>query len=175
MQISLNREIKAFCPDFTPIRQSLGEIGASLAGVKKQVDFFYHLPDTSEGEATRRLKLRIEDGNRKIIYYYDRQESDARTSQFQIWEASDLQVKNMLDAVLGIRAVVRKQRELWRKENAVFHLDLVQGVGQIFEVEVRSEDGCDVDAQLAEYRCRFSPFLGARIAGSNEDLVSPTA
>ena len=83
----------------------------------------------------------------------------------------DSQVKEMLDAALGIRVVVRKQRELWRKENAVFNLDTVDGVGPVFEVEVKAEGEYDADAQVAEYRRIFAPYLGADIAGSNEDLM----
>jgi adenylate cyclase class IV len=81
----------------------------------------------------------------------------------------------MLDTALGIRAIVRKQREHWRKENIVFNLDMVEDVGQIFEIEVLAEDGRDIEDQLAEHRIRLEPLLGPYIAGSNEDLVTPAA
>ena len=139
--------------------------------VKEQVDFYYHLPATGNEAGTRRLKLRIEHGEGQLIYYYDRQENGARTSHFQLWDVADSQVKEMLDAALGIRVVVRKQRELWRKENAVFNLDTVAGVGPVFEVEVKAEGEYDADAQVAEYRRIFAPYLGADIVGSNEDLM----
>ena len=87
----------------------------------------------------------------------------------------EFQVKDVLDAALGTRAVVRKQRELWRKGNAVFHLDTVEDVGQVFEVEVKAVEGTDADAQVAEYRRIFSAFLGEDIVGSNEDLVDAAA
>jgi adenylate cyclase, class 2 len=127
MEVQLNREIKTYCPDFTPVRQLLRDLGAAFIGVKEQVDFFYHLPVIGDEEGTQRLKLRIEDGKRQLIYYYDRQETGVRTSRFQLWEAHDLQVKEVLDAALGVRAIVRKQRELWRKENVIFNLDTVRG------------------------------------------------
>ena len=78
----------------------------------------------------------------------------------------------MLEAALGARAVVRKQRELWRKDNVIFNLDNVEGVGQILEVEVKDEDGCDIDQQLDEYRSVLGPVMGSYIVGSNEDLVT---
>ncbi len=175
MNVQLNREIKAYCSDFAPVRQALLDVGAVFVEVKEQVDYFYHLPDRGDPGGTRRLKLRIERGRGELIYYYDRQERGARTSNFQLWEMAEFQVKDVLDAALGIRAVVRKQRELWRKENAVFNLDTVEDVGQVFEVEVKAVDGNDAEAQVAEYRRLFSPFLGEDILGSNEDLVVTTS
>ena len=79
---------------------------------------------------------------------------------------------DVLAAALGIRAVVRKERELWRKDNVVFNLDTVEGVGQILEVEAQARDGRDIDLQISEYQRLFEPCLGERIVGSNEDLVS---
>ena len=32
-------------------------------------------------------------------------------------------------------------------------------------------EGADIETQLAENRRQFSPYLGADISGSNEDLV----
>jgi adenylate cyclase class 2 len=175
MDVQLNREIKTYCPDFTPVRQLLRDLGAAFIGVMEQLDFFYHLPVIGDEEGTRRLKLRVEDGKRQLIYYYGRQETGVRTSRFQLWEVRDPQVKEVLDAAMGVRAIVRKQRELWRKENVIFNLDVVEDVGQVFEVEALAEDGRDVEAQVAEYRHCFGPYLGPYITGSNEDLVVETA
>jgi adenylate cyclase class 2 len=171
MNIRLNREIKAYCPDFVPVHQLLQGLGAAFVGTKEQVDFFYHLPATLDEQGTRRLKLRIENGNPQLIYYYDRQETGARTSQFQVWEVQDSQVQAVLEAALGVKVVVRKQRELWRKDNLIFNLDTVEGVGQVFEVEVLAQEGADIEAQVAENRRCFGSYLGSDISGSNEDLV----
>ena len=172
MDLRLNREIKAFCPDFAPIRRLLGESGAVFIEVKEQVDFFYNLPYTAGTSGTRRLKLRVEHEESQIIYYYDRQENGARASRYQLWEVGDAQVRDILDSTLGVRAVVRKSRELWRKDNTIFNLDTVESVGQIFEVEVQAEGMRDIDAQVDEYRRIFCPHLGQTIDGSNEDLVT---
>ena len=171
MQMRLNREIKAFCPDFSPVRQALRDIGAEFVEVKEQVDYFYHLPGSGGDAGTRRLKLRVESGEAHIIYYYDRQENEGRTSRFHIWDVGNGQVKEILDAALGIRVIVHKQRELWQMDNTIFNLDTVEGVGQIFEAEVQEQEGRDIDAQLREYWQRFDPYLGKHIEGSNEDLV----
>ena len=171
MEMRLNRELKAFCPDFTPVRQALRDIGAEFVEVKEQVDYFYYLPGSGDDAGTRRLKLRVEGVGTHVIYYYDRQENGGRTSRFQIWGVDNGQVKEILDTALGIRVIVRKQRELWQQDNTIFNLDTVEGVGQVFEAEVQEWEGRDIDAQLREYRQRFDPYLGKHIEGSNEDLV----
>ncbi len=172
MDFRLNRELKAYCDDFATARRLLREHGAAFVEVKEQVDYYYHLPTGSaDDEGTRRLKLRVEKGRAELIYYCERQESGARTSRFQTAEASDPPMGDLLEAALGTRAVVRKQRELWRKDNVVFNLDTVEGVGQILEVEVQAQDGCDPDLQITKYQRLFEPCLGDHIVGSNEDLV----
>ncbi len=171
MNVHFNREIKAYCPDFEPIRTVLREFGATFIEVKDQVDYYYHLPINGDGDGTRRLKLRVENGERQLIYYHDRQETGTRTSQFQLWEAGDPQLIEVLDVALGHRAVVRKRRELWRRENIKFNLDTVEDIGRIFEVEAQEMDGHDILGQVGECSRRFGPYLGSRIAGSNEDLV----
>ena len=171
MTVHLNREIKAFCPDFTPIRQVLRDVGATYIEVKEQVDHYFHLPNIESERGTRRLKLRSENNRKELIYYRDHQENEARVSRFQLWEIHDPQVIAVLNATLGSRVIVRKERELWHKDNIKFNLDTVDDVGQIFEMEAQAVDGHDIEAQVEEYRCRMGPYLGAYIDCSNEDLV----
>ena len=172
MNFRLNRELKAYCEDFGTVRQLLRDCGAVFVEVKEQEDHYYHLPVGNSADGTRRLKLRFESGKGELIYYCDRQEAGARSSRFQMAEANDMRIGEALAAALGVRAVVRKRRELWRKDNVIFNLDTVEGVGRILEVEVQDADGCDVDAQVDEYRNLFAPCLGDYISGSNEDLVN---
>ena len=172
MNFRLNREIKAYCNDFAAVRKLLRNHGAALVEIKEQVDYYYRLPPELEAtDGTRRLKLRMEKGKGELIYYCKGGDRGTRTSRFQTAEANDPLMGDVLAAALGIRAVVRKQRELWVKDNVVFNLDTVDGVGQIFEVEVQAQDDCDIDLQITEYRRLFEPCLGDHIVGSNEDLV----
>ena len=172
MTTQLNREIKAFCPDFDPIRDKLQSHGASYVDSKEQVDYYYNLPDPVMQDGTRRLKVRLEDdSNAQVVYYEEGQESGARTSRFQIWGLNGAQTKEVLDAALGVKAVVRKQRELWVKDNVKFNLDQVETIGQVLEVEILSQDGLDIEAQLEEYQALFGPHLDDHIVGSNEDLA----
>ena len=171
MSLLLNREIKAYCPDFTPVRQVLRDSGATFIEAKEQEDYYYHLPELGVEKGTRRLKLRVEGEKKELIYYRDYQETATRVSQFQLWQMPDLEVIDVLDAVLGNRVVVRKQRELWHKENIKFNLDNVEDVGQIFELEAQADDDHDIEAQVEEYRSRLVQHIGPYIACSNEDLV----
>ena len=171
MTTQLNREIKAFCPDFGPIRDILLSHGASYVEKKDQVDYYYNLPDPVMQDGTRRLKVRLEDDDAQVVYYVEGEESGARTSRFQVWGLNSVQTKEMLDAALGVKAVVRKERELWVKDNVRFNLDQVEAIGQVLEVEILSQEGLDIEAQLEEYRNLFEPHLDEHIVGSNEDLV----
>ena len=85
MGIRLNRKIKAYCPDFKPVRSLLRGLEAVFIEVKHQTDFFYPLPPDVNVAGTRRLKLRVEEEKAQVIYYCERQEDGARTSQFQVW------------------------------------------------------------------------------------------
>ena len=172
MPSKLNRELKAYCEDFAPVREILRAQEADFVEVKDQIDHYYILPAGDDSAGTRRLKLRLEKGTGTLIYYRELQESGARTSRVHMARADDPVIRDVLEAALGARAIVRKQRELWRKDNVIFNLDTVAGVGQILEVEVQDEEGCDIDFQVDEYRSRLGPYLRGYITGSNEDLVA---
>ena len=171
MRVHLKREVKAFCPDFMPVRKLLRELGAELVGAKKQFDFFYRLPVTQKEDETQRLKLRIEDDKKQMIYYYDRNETGDVIGQYQFWEVSNPSLKEILDTALGVRVTVRKRHEVWRRENIIFNMDLVEGVGPILEIEVLTKDEIEPDVHVAECRRHLEPYLGRDISGSNEDFV----
>ena len=171
MKVNLNREIKAYCPDFGPVRQILRDKGAVFVETKEQVDRYYHLPELGEGEGIRRLKLRTESERSELIYYRDYQEADSRVSHFQLWQMPDPKIIEVLESALGVRVVVRKRRELWHKDNIKFNLDEVEGVGRIFELEAQDKDGHEIEEQVEEYRRLLVPHIGPYITGSNEDLV----
>ena len=171
MTIHLNREIKAYCPDFAPIRQLLQASGAAVVEAKEQVDYYFRLPGPGGDTGPPRLKLRVEGETRELIFYQDSFEGDKRVSHFRRTPVYDSQLLDVLEAALGIRAIVHKQRELWQMHNVRYNLDTVEGVGQILEVEVQAEDGRDIEAQIEENNRLLAPYLGPRITSSNENLV----
>lgn len=145
MQNKLNLELKYFCPDFSPIRKVLSEIGAKKVVVKNQKDYFFNLPANKANPA-------------KIILY----------------PIKDKKFLTFLSNTLGVKAIVDKKREQWKKDNTVFNLDNVQGVGKIFEIEVTTNEGGKNKAQQVfnNYQKKFLPHLTKIIKGSNLDLVS---
>lgn len=70
-------------------------------------------------------------------------------------------------------ALDEKTREVWRKENTVFHLDTVKNVGKIFEIELQKRDAITPSDKktFKDYQNKLLPYLGKVIKGSNVDLV----
>ena len=101
MHLRLNRELKAYCNDFTTARQLLRDHGASFVEIKEQVDYYYRLPSADSADGTRRLKLRIEHGKGELIYYREGQEAGARTSRFQTASTDDPMMGDVLAAALA--------------------------------------------------------------------------
>lgn len=166
MEYRYIRAIKSFCDDFEAIRKLLTDIKATLVSRSDQTDYIFYVPQSP----SKRLKLRYEDQKPRIIYYYDRK-SQEQDVTFQAWEVNDPALKDVLEAVLGIRTVVQKQREVWRKENVIFNLDQVTGLGNVFEVEFELSQGEHSEAQVAYYEEIFKDYLGLAISGSNEDMT----
>ncbi len=173
MKTKQNLELKHFCNDFGKIRETLKKIGAKKDSVKKQKDFFFNLPKKDNGSKAR-LKLRIE--NKKMtLVYYEREDFVAgkdTSSDILLLEVNK-ETFNFLEKSLGISAIVEKQREVWRKENTVFHLDTVKDVGMIFEVELQKIGKVtEKDRKIfLDYQRNLIPFLGKVIKGSNIDLI----
>ncbi len=171
----INLELKNFCEDFKPVRKIMRSIGAEKIFVKKQEDSFFYLPFAKDKRTVKRLKLRNEDGKKTLILY----ERDAFSAQkhassdFSVLPVTDDKLIGFLSDALGVKVVVRKTRELWRKDNAVFHLDKVRGVGDIFEIELKTDSkNMKLDEKKFDgYRAKLRPYLGKIIKGSNEDLV----
>lgn len=170
----VNLELKHFCPDFAPIRQILTDIEAERVGVFHQEDSFLNLPLT-RSKVPRRLKLRVQDGTYTLVYY-ERPEfsrTQSTPANVSLYHVEDKTLAEFLIQALGVKALVEKDRELWRKDNVIFNLDNVKGVGQIFEIELKVRPG-NVEAQKKEFatlRKLFEPFLGEIAKGSNLDLT----
>ncbi len=170
----INLELKHYCKDFKKVRLVLKEIGAKKEIVKNQKDYFFNLSDLNK-EKSPRLKLRIE-GKKQLLVYYERPEfvkGKNTASDVKLYDVKDIQLLPFLIKSLGVKAIVDKKREVWRKTNTVFHLDNVKGVGGIFEVELQKKGKItEKDKQIFKsYQDKLLPFLGSVIKGSNVDLV----
>lgn len=168
-----NLELKHFCPDFKAVRKVLLGIGARKDVVKMQKDYFFKLPKSKTGNP--RIKLRIENKIQKLIYY-DRPEfknGEETPSKIQLYGVKDKKLLPFLKESLGVISIVEKKREIWRKDNTVFHLDDVKTVGKIFEIELQKNGKIskeDVE-MFKNYQDILLPYLGDVIKNSNGDLV----
>jgi predicted adenylyl cyclase CyaB len=125
-----NLEIKATCPDPEAARKAARRLAGPPAATLHQVDTYFSIP-------TGRLKLREIDTTSAELIYYDRPDDPAvRISRYHIAPVTDpAALKRLLSAALGIRAVVRKRRELFLYENVRIHLDTVEKLGNFIELE----------------------------------------
>jgi adenylate cyclase class IV len=173
MQNKQNLELKHHCEDFKEVRKILQGLGAEKEIVKNQRDYFFELPKAKKDKQGR-MKLRIENEKMEVIYYErpDFVVGKETTSSVALLEANPATL-TFLEASLGVSAVVDKKREVWRKGNTVFHLDIVKGVGNLFEIELQKTAGITAkDRELfAQYQKALLPHLGKVIKGSNIDLV----
>jgi len=174
MKSKINLELKYFCKDFKVIRKILKEIGARKIAIKKQRDYFFNLPQASKAEPAR-LKLRVENGTQTLIFYQrpNFSKTESTSSDIILYPVKDPDLFSLLQKILGVKVIVEKNRELWKKGNTVFHIDKVKGVGNIFEIEVwtSSKTMRKDPVNFASYKEKFLPYLHKIIHGSNEDLA----
>jgi predicted adenylyl cyclase CyaB len=136
--MSRNIELKARLADLDAARRVAQRIATSSGGTLHQIDTYFHVP-------VGRLKLREIAGERAELIAYHRANSPAaRASDYTIVPVPDAgTLTQALAAVLGIRTVVRKVRELWFYQNVRIHLDQVRELGTFLEFEAVLSDGKD--------------------------------
>src|SRR4026208_2550188 len=119
-----NLEIKAVCADLAAAREAAQQLAGPPAAILDQIDTYFHVP-------TGRLKLReINNTSAELIYYDRADDPAARTSRDHLAPVVDpAALRALLAAALGIRAVVRRRRELFLYENVRIHLDAVENLG----------------------------------------------
>ena len=157
-----NLEIKAAVPSLGPVRSRLRALeGARRHATLRQADWYFRVPKG-------RLKLRTVGAGRggELIAYLRPDRSSTRTSEFQLLPAADAAgVRRLLEQMLGVRACVRKRREVWLYRNARIHLDTVDGLGCFVEIEVVVTGG------MAQARALMSELRSA-LAISAKDLIA---
>jgi len=121
------------------------------------------------------LKLRIE-GDKQFLVYYERpnfSKTKSTMSKVKLYDVKNDRLLDFLGATLGVKAVVKKRREVWRKANTIFHIDNVKDVGGIFEIELQKKGKITASdqKQFKNYQNKLLPYLGKVIRGSNVDLV----
>lgn len=143
-----NLEAKFRLPDHAAARAAALALGYRHEAVLVQRDTFFAV-------ATGKLKLREESRDdappRSTLIGYDRVERDGlQLSEYQIVAVPDgPALRSLLAGTLGIRATVAKRRTLLLHRHVRLHLDEVDGLGLMGEIEAVVPDGGDPEAERA--------------------------
>jgi predicted adenylyl cyclase CyaB len=171
-----NLEIKARYDDLSRAAQIAEQAHGTFAGVLHQVDTYFHAP-------SGRLKVRQnravlpngeETNGGELIAYQRPNECGTRMSTYTVTPIADpIDCIAGLSAVLGVRVVVRKRRELWLLGATRIHLDDVDDLGRFIELETVITTQGELDAR--EEHERLIRLLeipqGAAMAGSYSELL----
>jgi adenylate cyclase class 2 len=138
-----NLEAKFRLPDHAAAQAAAIAIGYRPEAVLNQRDTFFVV-------ATGKLKLREED-QRSYLIGYGRVERDGlQLSDYQLVPVPDpAAMRALLAGTLGVLAEVRKRRTLLLCRNVRLHLDEVDGLGLLGEIEAVVPDGGDPEAERA--------------------------
>lgn len=160
----VNIEIKARCSHPGAVREILRRSGAEFRGLDRQIDTYFHC---SNG----RLKLR--QGNiETALIHYDRSDQagpkQALVALHRLEKVAAEELRAVLSAALGVKAVVAKSREIYFIDNVKFHVDAVDGLGSFVEIEAIGQDQHTSKADLQRQCEQYMHLLGIR----QEDLVT---
>ena len=173
-QAASNVEVKVRCADLAAARAAALRLGAEPFADERQVDTYF-------ATRTGRLKLREIDAARgELIPYLRPDVAGARRSDYRVIPLPDAAgTRALLETLLGVHRVVRKQREvlLWR--NVRIHLDRVDGLGTFLELEAVFDGSAESEREQRAACARLLGELGLGdepcIAGSYESLLGDAA
>jgi len=144
----LNIEIKARTHDPLIARNYLLQHGADFKGTDYQTDTYFNVPKG-------RLKLREGNIETNLIYYERKNDAGPKSSHFHLVKVADTRnLKNILEISLGIKTIVKKEREIYYIDNVKFHIDLVPGLGSFIEIEAGNVLADKTEEELRE-QCNF--------------------
>lgn len=125
-----NIEIKARLADPETAHQLASALSDVPAQVLSQRDVFFRVP-------RGRLKLRWQGDDRAYLVYYERMDhTGPRSSIYHVSESQDPSaLEQLLQAALGVRGEVCKQRTLYVAGQTRIHIDAVDGLGHFLELE----------------------------------------
>lgn len=124
-------EIKARVKDFSAMKEKVEALSGEPARIIHQEDIFFN---TIRG----RLKLRLIDGEKAELIYYERPDKEGpKFCEYEVFVTDrPEQLKKVLSAALGVRGQVRKVRFFYLAGQTRIHLDRVEGLGDFLELEV---------------------------------------
>ena len=144
-----NIEIKARTNRHEFIRQILNEHQAEFVGTDHQIDQYYHVPHG-------RLKLRLGNIEKSLIYYDRPNTFEAKESNYSLYKSENLaDIQLTLTQALGVLVTVDKQREIYFIKNAKIHLDTLEDLGTFVEIEIIDEVNKDDRFDSFEIQCQY--------------------
>ena len=131
-----NIEIKAGVADLARVRALAERLDVRERFRLRQTDTFFHAP-------LGRLKLReFADGSAELIGYDRPDTAGPKHSRYRkVSVAEPGALTAALALTLGVRGVVRKERDVLIVGQTRIHLDEVEGLGSFVELEVVMERG----------------------------------
>jgi adenylate cyclase class 2 len=165
----LNIEFKAKAENITELEKKLQALHAEFIGEDHQVDTYFIVPKG-------RLKLREGNIENALIYYERKDTAGIKQSDIILFQLKpDKNLKNILNKVHGVKAVVDKRRKIYFIDNVKFHFDKVKGLGDFVEVEAIDRDG-NIGREKLKKQCDYySSFFAINtsdyISASYSDMI----
>lgn len=182
--MATNLEFKARCQSLDSFYPRLTDLNAMHRETVYQTDTYFYVVAGEHRAISEtcepRLKLReIDEMTGAWLIYYERPNRDvSRYSQYQLCEITNPSTfKNLLTAALGIKTIVRKQREVWMFNNTRIHLDRVVDLGQFIELETVFQGQTETEAKEEHQHVKTTLHLETTnpVAVSYSDLVMQNA
>jgi adenylate cyclase class IV len=169
--VARNIEIKARTSALQPLRARIERLVASPPQVLEQTDTFFTVP-------RGRLKLReFADGSGELIAYDRPDQPGPKQSVYFRWPCADARAASeALAAVLPVRGVIRKRREVFLIGRTRIHLDDVERLGCFVELEVVLGEGQSAEAGEQVARNLLAALeipQTALVPGAYIDLAGP--
>lgn len=178
--MATNLEFKAQCQSLESLYPRLADLNATHRETVHQVDTYFHVAKGKDSPISKacepRLKLREIGGAAEawLIYYERPNRDESRYSQYQLCEIADPEtLKTLLTAALGVKTIVKKQRELWMFNHTRIHLDTVADLGKFVELETVFQGQTEAEAVNEHQHVKAILHLDTTdpVAVSYSDLV----
>lgn len=129
----INIEIKARANNPNLARDYLLQNRATFKGTDRQLDTYFNVPKG-------RLKLRQGNIESSLIYYERDDQAGPKQSNFDLVPVSEGEALfHLLTNSLGIKAQVKKSREIYYIKNVKFHIDELPDLGNFIEIEASNQ------------------------------------
>ena len=179
-QMAKNLEFKGQFQALDGLYPKLSDLNATQHETVQQIDTYFHIThvkDSLQSERCEpRLKLREAHGwSEGWLIYYERPNQDgSRYSDYQFCEIADPgSLKGLLTLALGVKTIVKKQREVWMFKHTRIHLDRVTDLGHFVELETMFRGQTETEAIDEHQHVKAALHLDAvaPIAVSYSDLI----